>query len=367
MNHGERIISAPHAHDRSTVNRLMGHVCLALLPSTVFGLYLFGWPAINLLLLSSASAVLTELLCLKVQRLPLHRLNDGSALLTGWLLALSIPPWAPWWIGVAGSVFAITFGKQLYGGMGQNIFNPAMLARIALLIAFPMQMTYWVLPQTIGSEHAPDFVQGLSITFGLAPVPDAVTGATSLGHLKTAFTLHQDAREVLAEDFSLTDALLGFTSGSLGETSELLVLLGGLWLLALRIISWEIPVSLLASLSVLAMLSSFFDPSRYPGPLFHLSSGGVMLGAFFIATDPVTSPVTRKGRLLFGVGCGLVTFVIRSWGGFPEAMGFAVLFMNALTPLIDRYFRPRAYGRTLAGEPVKVAALTDHVKKAGEV
>jgi electron transport complex protein RnfD len=359
--------SSPHAHDRSTVNRIMGHVCLALLPTTLFGLYLFGWPAINLFLLTCGSAIATELVCLKAQGQPMSRLLDGTALLTGWLIALSIPPWAPWWIGVGGAFFAISFGKHLYGGVGQNIFNPAMLARIALLIAFPVQMTSWVFPGGFGSTEAPGFMSGLAITFGVTPIPDGVSGATALGHLKTAFTLNQDARDVLANDFSLQAAFFGHTPGSLGETSELLVLLGGLWLLALRIITWEIPVAILGTVAVLSLIASGLHPERYAGPLFHLCSGGMLLGAFFIATDPVTSPVTQKGRILFGIGCGFVTWVIRSWGGFPEAMGFGVLFMNAFTPLIDRYLRPRAYGRTLSGNPLKVAALTDHVKQAGKV
>lgn len=367
MNTTTTLISAPHAHDRSTVNRIMGHVCLALMPTTLFGLYLFGWPAINLFVLTCVAAIATEALCLKLQKLPMARLWDGSALLTGWLLAMSIPPWAPWWIGVGGSVFAISFGKQLYGGVGQNVFNPAMLARIAMLIAFPVQMTSWVVPQALTAATAPDFLQGLSITFGVSAAPDGLTGATALGHLKTAFTLHQDARDVLARDFSFVDALTGTTGGSLGETSELLVLLGAAWLLILRIISWEIPVAMLGSMTVLALLGNFINPARYAGPSFHLVSGGLMLGAFFIATDPVTSPITRKGRVIFGIGCGSMTWVIRTWGGFPEAVGFAVLFMNAVTPLIDRYLRPRAYGRTGKGTPLKVAALTDHVKQAGKV
>lgn len=367
MNTHSKTLPAPHAHDRSTVNRIMGHVCLALLPATLFGLYWFGWPAINLLALTCASAVLTELACLKLQQQPLQRALDGTALLTGWLIAMSIPPWAPWWIGVGGAIFAITFGKHLYGGVGQNVFNPAMLARIALLIAFPVQMTCWVLPQAFGSEQAPDFSQSLAITFGFSPIPDGLTGATALGHLKTSFTLQQSASDVLAKDFSFIDAFLGITPGSLGETSEILVLLGGVWLLLLRIITWEIPVSILGTMILLSLIAVAVNPERYPGPLFHLSSGGLMLGAFFIATDPVTSPITRKGRILFGVGCGFITFVIRSWGSFPEAMGFGVLFMNALTPLIDRYLRPRAYGRTLSGNPLKIAALSDQVKQAGKV
>lgn len=361
------LASAPHAHDRSSVTRVMAHVCLALIPVTFMGLYLFGWPALFLLLVTCAAALLTEVICLAVAGQPWYRVLDGSALLTGWLLALSLPPWAPWWIGAGGAIFGIALGKHIYGGVGQNLFNPAMLARVALLIAFPLQMTSWILPQSFGSALMPDFMQSLQITFFGAQPVDGVTGATALGHMKTAFTQHRIAADVLATDFSVQQALVGTTAGSMGETSEWLVLLGGVWLLALRIISWEAPISMVLSLGMLAAIAHVLEPTHNAGALFHLSSGGILLGAVFIATDPVTSPATSRGRLVFGVGCGALTFVIRSFGSFPEAIAFSVLFMNALTPLIDRYVRPRAYGRTQRGKPLKVAALTDHVKQEGKV
>ena len=358
------VASGPFAHDRSSVNRIMLEVCLALVPATLFGLYLFGWPAINLWLLTCTSALATEALCLHWLGQPQRRLLDGSALLTGWLLALSLPPWAPWWIGVGGSVFAIGIGKQLYGGIGQNLFNPAMLARVALLIAFPLQMTSWALPHPLGSSGAPGFLDGLHITFGGA-MPDGMSGATALGNLRTELTLQHSAEEVLAGSFSLLPALLGNSGGSLGETSELLILLGGLWLLGRRIIHWQIPVSMLLAVALLAALAHQINPERYAGALYHLSSGGLLLGALFIATDPVSSPVGRTGRLIFGAGCGLLVYVIRTWGSFPEAVAFAVLFMNALAPLIDRYFRPRAYGRTAGGQPLAIGRQTNQVKQEG--
>ncbi len=361
------VASGPFAHDRSSVNRIMLQVCLALLPATLFGLWLFGWPAINLWLLTCASALATEALCLYWLGQPMRRLLDGSALLTGWLLALSLPPWAPWWIAVGGSAFAIGIGKQIYGGIGQNPFNPAMLARVALLIAFPLQMTTWALPAPLGSAAAPDFVEGLRITFGIdsAPLLDGMTGATALGNLKTELTLGRTAEAILAGDFALIPALLGSSGGSLGETSELLLLLGGLWLIFRRVIHWEIPASLLLSVVVMAAIAHQINPARYPGGLYHLASGGLLLGALFIATDPVTSPVSRAGRLIFGAGCGLLVYVIRTWGSFPEAVAFAVLFMNALSPLIDRYWRPRAYGRTASGKPLAIGRQTSQVKQEG--
>ena len=358
------VASGPFAHDRSSVNRIMLEVCLALLPATLFGLYLFGWPAINLWVLTCAAALATEAACLRMVGQPQRRLLDGSALLTGWLLALSLPPWAPWWIGVGGSVFAIGIGKQLYGGLGQNPFNPAMLARVALLIAFPLQMTSWALPHPLGSHAAPGFLEGLHITFG-GVMPDGMSGATALGNLRTELTLHRSAEDILAGSFALIPALLGNTGGSLGETSELLILLGGLWLLGRRIIHWQIPLSMLLAVAVLAALAHQINPVRYAGALFHLSSGGLLLGALFIATDPVSSPVGRTGRLIFGTCCGVLVYVIRTWGSFPEAVAFAVLFMNALAPLIDRYFRPRAYGRNARGTPLAIGRQTSQVKQEG--
>ncbi len=348
--------SAPHAHDRSSVESIMFNVCGALLPTTAFGFYLFGWPAFNLFVLCIASALITEALCLRAIRARIHRLYDGSAILTGWLLALSLPPWAPWWIAVGGSAFAIAIGKQLYGGIGQNPFNPAMLARVALLISFPVQMTTWPNVVPALSAGSLDFIDALHITFDTfsnrMTGADGMTGATALGHLRTALTMHEDASAVIAADFSWRDAFFGPSRGSIGETSEILVLIGGAWLLYKRIISWHIPVAMLGALGGCAGFFHLMNPALHGSALMHLTSGGIMLGAFFIATDFVTSPASSKGKLIFGAGCGIVTYIIRSWAGFPEGVAFAVLFMNALTPLIDRYFKPRIFGRDTTGEPL---------------
>ena len=357
-------VSAPFAHEGSYVNHIMLQVCAALIPCTAMGFYLFGWPAVNLWFVTCMAAVATEALCLQLLNQSWIRLLDGSAWLTGWLIALTLPPWAPWWIGAGGAAFSIGIGKQLYGGIGQNIFNPAMLARVALLIAFPVQMTTWILPLHVAGQSGPDFMEGLAITFGSHPIADAYTGATSLGGLKTDLTMHQHAQDVMAKHYVWWKALLGLEGGSMGETSELLVLTGGLWLLMKRIISWEIPVAMLTMLAFLTGFSAIIDPERFAGALYNLSSGGIMLGAFFIATDPVTSPISRTAKLIFGAGCAAVMFVIRMWGSFPEGVGFAVLFMNALTPLLDRYFRPRIYGRTGTGKPLKSPSSTAVVKES---
>ena len=357
-----KLAAAPHAHDKSSVSRIMWTVCFALSPMTLYGFYLFGWPAVNLCVITCLAALATESLCLYWLKKPQSAVFDGSALLTGLLLALSLPPWAPWWLGVGGAAFAIGIAKQLYGGVGQNLFNPAMLARCALLISFPLQMTTWPLP-LVGQSLS--FQQGLAVTFS-GVIADGSTGATALGHLKTAFTMGQDARDVLAQDFHLQSALLGTVGGSLGETAAILVILGGCWLIYKRIISWEIPVSMLLGVLLPALLAHWLNPARYSDMLFHLSTGGLLLGAFFIATDPVTSPAGRLAKLIFGFGCGLLTWMIRSWGGFPEAVAFAVLFMNALTPLLDKYIRPRVYGRLTSGKPLKVRKVSDRVKKRDE-
>jgi electron transport complex protein RnfD len=346
-------IAAPHAHDRFSVDWMMRQVCYALLPATVFGFYLFGWPAIQLWVITCLSALITEAICLIARGQKsqvIVQLGDGSALLTGWLLAMSLPPWAPWWIGVLGSAFAIAIGKHLYGGIGHNLFNPAMLARTALLISFPVQMTTWANVLPINSADAPGFIESLGIIFNSQAPADGSTGATSLGHLKTALSQGLSAPEILSRDLAPPatalwgTALWGAARGSMAETSALLLGLGGIWLLALRIIRWYIPVSMLLCVAVLASLFEMIDPQRYAPPLFHLLSGGLVLGAFFIATDLVTSPSGRLGQIIFGAGCGALAFIIRTWGGYPEAVAFAVLMMNALTPLIDLYCRPRIYG-----------------------
>jgi electron transport complex protein RnfD len=336
----------------------MGQVMLALVPTTLFGLYLFGFPALNLFVLTILTAVFGEILGLVMMGKPLRPfLFDGSAILTGWLVALTLPPWAPWWIAVMGGLFAIVIGKQVFGGIGQNVFNPAMLARVMLLVAFPLQMTTWINPIPMFSAHAPSFAESWAITFGgVIPHLDAVSSASLLGNLKTELTLGHKVPEILINShYSFWDAFSGWTNGSMGETSALLILLGGLYLLFKKIITWHIPVSMLGSAFVWALVFNLINPDRYEGVDFHLLNGGMMLTAFFIATDYVTSPATPVGKIIFGIGCGMVAYVIRTWGAFPEGVGFAVLIMNALSPLIDHYTRPRIYGRLRSGAPIEAS------------
>lgn len=348
-------LSGPHAHAMSSVTRTMLLVGAALLPATLFGFYRFGWPAVFLFVVTVVSAIAFEAASLRVANKPVTPfLLDGSALVTGWLVAMTLPPWAPWWIGALGAFIAIVIGKHVYGGLGQNVFNPAMVARVMLLISFPVQMTTWVLPPTIGAPGAPGFAESLTITFSGGGVIDSVSGASVLGHVKTELGRGKDLVSLSADLPSHFELMLGNVYGSLGETSALLILAGGLALLAARTITWHIPVSVLASVAVLATICNFIDPGRYPDALFHLSSGALMLCAFFIATDYVTSPVSALGQLIYGVTMGALIFIIRTWAAFPEGVGFAVLIMNAVTPLIDHFVRPRVFGRTRRGKPLEI-------------
>lgn len=353
MMNDQPLLSGPYSHNNSTVPKVMFLVMLALLPASLFGLYLFGWPAIFLFFITILSAVLAEAVSLKLSGKPVGIfLMDGSAILTGWLLAMTLPPWAPWWIGVLGGMLAIIIGKQVFGGIGQNLFNPAMVARVALLISFPLEMTLFTHPAPLFASASPNFHEALAITFGGAGQLDGFTGATVLNHIKTELGRGIDLQQAQATSSTLWQMVLGNTGGSLGETSTLLILAGGIFLLYKRIISWHIPLSMLSTVFILASIFHLLEPQSYVGPLTHIMSGAVLLGAFFIATDLVTSPVSIRGQLLFGSSCGLLVYVIRTWAGYPEGVAFAVMLMNAFTPLIDHYLKPRIYGRDRKGQPI---------------
>jgi len=339
--------SSPHIGSISTVHRLMLLVILALTPGTIFGIFQFGWPALFLFLITLLSTLIFEAVSLKIAGKPVRvYCMDYSALVTGWLLAMTLPPWAPWWIGVLGAFFAIVIGKHVFGGLGQNVFNPAMLARTVLLVSFPLEMTSWVAPKPFNAAAAPGIAEGLDITLHGVPDLDAISAASALGHVRTELGRGELLPDILIAIYDPIASAIGTISGSLGETSALLFLLGGLFLLYKRVISWHIPVAMLGSVALLASAFTLIDPNHYADPAFHLLNGGLMLGAFFIATDPVTSPASNLGKIVFGAGCGILLFIIRTWGGYPEGMAFAVLLMNAATPLIDHYIKPRIYGHS---------------------
>ncbi len=245
---------------------------------------------------------------------PADSWKDGSAALTGLLLAMNLSAGAPWWICILGSLLAIGLGKQLFGGLGYNPFNPALVARVALLIGFPQLMTSWVAPQP-----------------GKFFACDALTGATPLGAEGKAVA-------------TLSDLFTGNVGGCLGETSALALLIGGVFLLIRKLIKWQVPASFIGTVAIITGLVHHFNPELTPPALYHVLAGGLLIGAFFMATDMVTSPMTGNGALIFGCGCGIITSVIRIWGGYPEGVSFSILFMNALTPLIDRYTIGKPFG-----------------------
>ncbi|TCO71617.1 RnfABCDGE type electron transport complex subunit D [Rhodovulum euryhalinum] len=347
------IVSGPHTHRVFTVSRTMLAVIGALTPATVFGLYQFGWPAIFLFLVTVLSAWAFEIACLWVAGRPVASFaRDGSALLSGWLVAMTLPPYAPWWVGVLGAGIAIVIGKHLFGGLGQNLFNPAMVARAMLLVALPVQMTTWVAP--VGLMNGPDFWQGLAITFSGAQDFDAVSSASTLSLVKSQLDAGASMAQIMPDLADLRDRLIGLVPGSLGETSTILLLLGGLALISMRIITPVIPLSVLGTIAALSGLCWLIAPDRFAPPVLHLTAGSTMLCAFFIATDYVTSPVTAMGKMIYGIAIGALIFVIRTWGSFPEGVAFAVLLMNACTPLIETYVRPRVFGRTRTGKPLPI-------------
>ncbi|MBF0614595.1 MAG: RnfABCDGE type electron transport complex subunit D [Magnetococcales bacterium] len=342
--------SSPHVHGGLTIPALMKAVILALLPAAAMGVMVFGWSALFVMLITMLACVITERLVNLMRRHP-STLNDQSAALTGLLLAMTLPPNSPWWMCVAGGFFAVVIGKHLYGGLGYNMFNPALIARVFLLVSFPVQMTSWPAPTPLLGEHAHSLSEGLAIILS-APLntpelADAISTATPLGQYRTEVGLGRTVREALggSYDFDIFAAAGGMIKGSLGETSAILLILGGIYLLRRKVITWHIPVSMLLGCLIPAAIFWLTAPAKYPDPLFHLVTGGLIIGAFFMATDMVTSPVTPRGQLIFGFGCGLLTYLIRTWGGYPEGVSFAIVIMNAAVPLIDQYSRPVIYGK----------------------
>lgn len=343
------IASSPHAHSRRSTPELMKWVALCALPGLAAQTFFFGWGTIIQLILAIVIGLgLEALVMLARKRHPMSALRDNSALVTAWLLAIAIPPLSPWWIITIGLIFAIVIAKHLYGGIGQNLFNPAMVAYVVLLISFPVQMTSWISPNelqatAISSGDAFSLIftgfnlEGLSLQQIRTGI-DGVTMATPLDAFKTALTTGNTASE------ALTQPQFGSLAGIGWEWVNLAYLVGGLILIKVRVINWHIPVSFLLSLTLISSLFMILTPGTTASPLIHLLSGATMLGAFFIATDPVSASTTVKGRLVFGAFIGAMVFIIRSWGGFPDGVAFAVLLGNMCVPLIDYYTKPRTYG-----------------------
>ncbi|MEW5966786.1 MAG: electron transport complex subunit RsxD [Pseudomonadota bacterium] len=331
---------APIVIDRSSVTQVMAWVLAALVPGILAHVWLFGPGILVTLSLATATALAAEAAMLKLRGYPaMPFLTDLSAIVTAWLLALSLPALAPWWLVVTGTLFAIVVAKHLYGGLGQNIFNPAMVGYAVLLISFPVQMTSWPGPLALTGASL-TLADSAALIFGGAPkaVLDAVTMATPLDALRTGLLQQLTVDEVMAQP------IFGRFGGTGFEWLAFAFLLGGLALWALRIIGWRVPLAFLAGIWLAAGFLHFFDAGRYGAPWFHLFAPSVMLGAFFIATDPVSGSTTPLGKLIFGFGAGVLTIVIRTWGGYPDGVAFAILLMNLCVPLIDQYTQPRIYG-----------------------
>ena len=329
-----RIRTSPHIGATIGTDTIMFNVVLALLPVTLFAIYLFGIAALLVLVTAVASFVLTEhLLC----RIGGRRttIGDWSVVITGLLYGLILPPTLPLWMVGAGGVIAVGLGKFLFGGLGSNPFNPALVGRAILQASFPAAMTTWYSPSASSLTSLPSSTLAVPLT---KPVYDGVSAATPLANWKF--------NQVPTDG---VDLFFGAISGSTGETSVLLILLGGIYLIARRMMSWQIPVAILGTVALCSTLLHLVDPEQYAGPLFMLCSGGLMLGAVFMATDMVASPVTSIGGAVYGIVIGLLVVVIRVWGGMPEGVMYAILLGNAISPHIDGWIQPRVYGGAAGG------------------
>lgn len=331
--------TSPYLLKDASVSRVMTYVCLALLPGTLAYAWLIGPAILIQITIAAVSALLAEALLLRLRGKPLTPfLSDGSAVVTAWLIALTFPPLSPWWLVVVGVLFAIVVAKHLYGGLGQNPFNPAMIAFAVCIVSYPALMSQW--PGQ--SLHLP-ITEQANIIFGLSHRIDALSVATPLDALKTALHVNDGGPVSVARLLENQD-IYGTFAGRGWEWVAAAYLLGGLWLWWVGVITWQVPVAFISALAVLSGGLWLYDPDHFANPLFHLFSGSAMLGAFFIATDPVSGCTTPRGKLVFGAGVGTLAYVIRVFGGYPDGIAFAVLLMNIAAPLIDHFTQPPIFG-----------------------
>lgn len=325
------ISGSPHVHANLSVKKIMYLVVIALIPAFLVSVYFFGLSALRTMAISVAACLLVEWLIQKYLIKGATTISDGSAVVTGMLLAFNVPSNIPWWILVIGAVVAIGIGKMSFGGLGQNPFNPALVGRVFMLVSFPTQMTLWPVPKPI---------------FGGDVVTDAITGPTALSILKENVKAGASVDQILSSGKlpAFADQLLGNQGGSMGEMCAIALILGGLFLIAFKIIDWQTPATIIATVLVFAGICHLINPEAYIQPIFHVLNGGLLLGAFFMATDMATSPMTIKGKVIFAIGIGVITMIIRLWGAYPEGMSFAILIMNALTPLINKGFKTKIFG-----------------------
>lgn len=327
------ISGSPHVHSGESTKKIMYGVILAMIPAMLVSFYYFGLSAIILTLVSVAACLLFEWLIQKYILNGETTITDGSAVITGMLLAFNVPTSLPIWMLVIGALVSIGVAKMSFGGLGKNPFNPALVGRIFLLISFPVDMTKWPIPSLPFS----------TTNFAI----DGLTGPTPLGFVKEGLMQGKTIEELQSHLPSYVDMLMGQMGGSLGEVSAIALIIGGLFMLIRKIITWHIPVAFIGSSFLFAAVLHLINSDIYIDPTFHLFTGGLMLGAIFMATDMVTSPMSKMGQLVFGVGCGLLTIMIRVWGAYPEGVSFAILLMNSVTPLINKGFKPKKFGEVI--------------------
>ncbi|GHS87688.1 electron transport complex subunit D [Bacteroidia bacterium] len=323
------ISGAPHLHSDNNVSKIMWGVVIALIPTTLTSIYFFGIPALLTILVSVASCLFFEWAIQKYLIKGDPTVRNGSAIITGLLLAFNLPSNIPLWMVMIGALVAIGIAKMAFGGLGNNPFNPALVGRAFLLVSFPVAMTSWPTIHPLFGES----------------LLDAVTGPTPYGFVKEGLALGKPMEELMNQVPKAMHLLIGQAPGSLGEVSAIAIILGGIYMLWRKIITWHIPVTMLGSVFIFTAILHIIDPTLYVDPFFHLLSGGLMLGAVFMATDMVTSPMSAVGQLIFGAGCGVLTVLIRVWGAYPEGVSFAILIMNAFVPLINQGFKPRVFGK----------------------
>lgn len=324
------ISGSPHVHDHQNVRSIMSGVVVAMLPAIFVSIYFFGIDSARVIFISVASCLLFEWLIQKYMLKGPVTITDGSALVTGVLLAFNVPSNIPSLIIVIGALVSIGIAKMTFGGLGKNPFNPALIGRVFLLISFPVQMTTWPIPKPLFS----------------ASLTDAITGPTTLGMVKEGVMAGKSMDEIMASTAfpGYLNDFIGAQGGSLGEISAIALLLGAIYLFIRKIITWHIPVAYLGSAFIFSGILYLVNPQTYMNPVMSILAGGMLLGVFFMATDMVTTPMSAKGQILFGLGAGILTITIRNWGAYPEGVSFAILIMNAFTPLINRGFKPKRFG-----------------------
>lgn len=323
MNKLLTVSPSPHVHSSESTQKIMYRVVYAMIPALAWSVFVFGWDALRVTLIAVAACIAIEYLIQKYILKVNPSVTDGSALITGILLAFNVPANLPWWIIIIGAMAAMGIAKLSFGGLGNNIFNPALVGRVFLLISFPVHMTSWPVNHQSGI--------------------DAVTAATPLSLIKEGIKNGTPISDIAGLPH-LNDMFLGNIGGSLGEISAILLIIGGLYMLWKKVITWHIPVSILMTVAVISGVFWMINPEVYVNPAYQLLTGGLMLGAIFMATDMVTSPMTAKAQIIYGIGIGVITISIRMFGAYPEGISFAILIMNAFTPILNFYIKPKRFG-----------------------